>query len=118
MFKDLKVDKTILLSIAVKRAGHNGGAIYASYITVENLDSKECTYKSFNEINKFLDCFEFKSLNRNKPKSIEELNEELCEYCSLEESQNGVHCYGGEPVMCVDSNCCGKAYTNYLEDNK
>lgn len=48
--------------------------------------------------------------------SREELGEELCNYCPLEENQKGVHCYGDEPVMCFDSGCCEKAYTSYLED--
>jgi hypothetical protein len=52
----------------------------------------------------------------NKPLSREELGEQLCEYCPLEESEKGVHCYGGEPVMCVDSGCCKQAYENYLEE--
>lgn len=52
----------------------------------------------------------------NKPLSQEELGEKLCNYCSLEDSQKGTHCYGGEPVMCVDSGCCVQAYENYLEE--
>lgn len=52
----------------------------------------------------------------NKPLSQEELEETLCDYCPLEDSQKGVHCYGGEPVMCVDSGCCVQAYENYLEE--
>lgn len=50
-----------------------------------------------------------------KPKAQEELGEELCNYCSLEESQRGVHCYGGEPVMCWESGDCAKAYEAYIE---
>jgi hypothetical protein len=53
-----------------------------------------------------------------KPLSKEELEDQLCEYCPLEESPKGVHCYGGEPVMCVDTGCCVQAYENYLEEFK
>jgi len=49
-------------------------------------------------------------------KTMEELGEDLCNYCPLEESQKGIHCYGGEPVFCVDSGACKTAYKNYLED--
>lgn len=26
--------------------------------------------------------------------------EVLCDYCPLDESKRGVHCYGGQPIMC------------------
>jgi hypothetical protein len=51
-------------------------------------------------------------------KSIEELEERLCDYCPLEDCQKGVHCYGGEPVMCIDSGCCPVAYASYLESEE
>ncbi len=40
-------------------------------------------------------------------KQIQEMLEEnLCEvYCPLPEELRGVHCYGGEPVMCEGSHC-------------
>lgn len=59
MFKDLKIGSVIQLSIPVKVAGGNKGT-YASYITVENIDTGEKTGKSFNELPKLLDCFKFK----------------------------------------------------------
>ena len=49
-----------------------------------------------------------------KYKTIEELDEDLCHYCPLPEESQGVHCYGGLPVMCEGS-CCPEAYQNYLE---
>jgi len=52
----------------------------------------------------------------NKPLSQEELGEQLCNYCPLEDSNKGVHCYGDLPVMCVDTGCCVQAYENYLEE--
>lgn len=51
-------------------------------------------------------------------KSFEELEEELCDYCPLCEESKGVHCYGGEPIFCVDSGCCEIAYENYKEAMK
>ena len=50
------------------------------------------------------------------PLSIDALDEELCEYCTILEEHRGVHCYGGEPVMCVDSGECEVAYARYLEE--
>lgn len=58
MFKDLKVGSKILLSIPVKCAGSNRGT-YASYIKIENLESADYAYKSFNQITQVLDMFEF-----------------------------------------------------------
>jgi len=60
MFENLKVGDTIILSIEVKCAGSNKGT-YASYIKAENLGTGECNYKSFNQINGILSCFEFKN---------------------------------------------------------
>lgn len=51
-------------------------------------------------------------------RTAEELGEELCNHCPLEKQQKGVHCYGGEPVFCVDSGCCEGAYEAYKEDGK
>jgi hypothetical protein len=58
MFKNLKVGDRIHLSIAVKAAGSHRGT-YASYITIQNLQTEEVAVKSFNEIGTILDCFEF-----------------------------------------------------------
>jgi len=58
MFVNLKVGDSIKLSIAVQYAGSNKGT-YASYIRVDNLKNGEVTYKSFNQINMILNCFEF-----------------------------------------------------------
>jgi hypothetical protein len=51
-------------------------------------------------------------------KSQEDLGETLCDYCPLEESQKGVHCYGGQPIMCYDSGHCDLAYESYLESDE
>lgn len=54
-------------------------------------------------------------------KTAEELGEELCSFCPLDEGARGVKCYGGSIVMCEGSRC-SEAYDNYLdqleEDNK
>lgn len=31
--------------------------------------------------------------------------EQLCDYCPIPDELKGVHCYGGEPVMCEGSRC-------------
>ena len=49
-------------------------------------------------------------------KTMEDLGEDLCDYCPLPEGSHGIHCYGGEPEMCIDSGCCEVAYANYLEE--
>lgn len=51
----------------------------------------------------------------SKPLSIEELEEDLCKYCPLPEQSKGVHCYGGQPVMCEGSHC-EQAHEIYLEE--
>ena len=52
-----------------------------------------------------------------KPKTFEEISgeDELCCNCPLPEESQGVHCYGGEPVMC-EGRCCKEAYENYVEN--
>ena len=39
---------------------------------------------------------------------------ELCNCCPLPKEVQGVHCYGGEPVMC-EGKCCGDALEYWLE---
>lgn len=51
----------------------------------------------------------------NTPKKQNELDEELCEYCPLPDSQKGAHCYGGAVVMCEGSHC-DQAYEEYLSN--
>lgn len=49
--------------------------------------------------------------------TLEELQDRdaLCQYCPLPEESQGIHCYGGAPVMC-ERCCCGEAYQRYLEE--
>ena len=51
----------------------------------------------------------------DRPEAMEQLGDRLCTYCPLPEESQGVHCYGGEPIMCEGSHC-KEAYENYLED--
>jgi hypothetical protein len=39
----------------------------------------------------------------------------LCDYCPLPDESKGVHCYGGNPVMC-EGKCCPEAMERYLEE--
>ena len=48
-------------------------------------------------------------------KTMEELGEELCNHCLLEESDRGTKSYGGEPSYCHESNYCDLAYDTYLD---
>lgn len=43
------------------------------------------------------------------------LEERLCEFCSLPEEAKGVHCYGGQPVMCEGARC-GDAIAAWKEE--
>lgn len=55
LFKDTKVGDTLQLAIPIREAGSNSGGTHASYITICNFDSGDCTYKSFNELGNKLD---------------------------------------------------------------
>lgn len=50
-------------------------------------------------------------------KTQEELDEELCDYCPLPKESRGVHCYGGQPVMC-EGRYCNEAYERYCEEQE
>lgn len=50
-----------------------------------------------------------------KPKTCDELEEELCNHCSLDEKARGVHNYGRGPVFCWDSCYCKIAYDSYVD---
>jgi len=49
------------------------------------------------------------------PKTVEELEEELCNYCPIPEEGRGINNYGNGPVMCEGSHC-NDAYERYLEE--
>lgn len=46
---------------------------------------------------------------------LEMLDDELCDYCPLPDDIKGLHCYGGEPIMCNGSHC-DEAIKNWKED--
>lgn len=50
-----------------------------------------------------------------RPKTIEELDTDICDYCPLPDEAKGVHNYGNGPVMC-EGRYCPEAYDNYLEE--
>lgn len=52
----------------------------------------------------------------NEILSKEDLGEDLCNYCELDDDVKGVHNYGNGPVMCFESNKCDNAYANYKEE--
>ena len=58
----------------------------------------------------------------DKTLTVEELGEDLCEYCKCsdygnEDYHGEMKCYGGEPVGC-EGMYCKEAYENYLDDFK
>lgn len=58
MFCNLNVGDRIWFTVPIKYAGHNRGT-YATYITIINLETKEQTRLSFNQLPKILDAFDF-----------------------------------------------------------
>ena len=56
--ESLKVGDKIQLSIDASPVGRNKGT-YAAYIKIENLQTRECNYKSFNQIGDLYKTFEF-----------------------------------------------------------
>lgn len=58
MFKNLDVGDEIQLSTIAKGSG-SGRGCYAQYIQVRNIKTGEYTSKSFNELDRLLDAFEF-----------------------------------------------------------
>ena len=63
--QDLKIGDRIQLSIPVEPAGRNKGT-YASYIEIKNLQTSEVNLKSFNQIGRVLDNFEFNEIDLYK----------------------------------------------------
>lgn len=48
--------------------------------------------------------------------TIDALTEEVrCDYCPLPEYLKGVHCYGGNPIMCEGTHC-QQAIENWLDE--
>lgn len=52
------------------------------------------------------------------PKKIEDLDEELCKHCPIDEEYRGVHgSPGGFSAGCEGSRCA-EAYQNYLDNDE
>lgn len=63
MFKNLKEDDLIVFELSLKRSGRSyDTGTYASYIKITNLSTKECTYKSSNELSHILNAFELEEV--------------------------------------------------------
>lgn len=62
-FKDLRVGDTMSFSVELQRAGKNSGRTLASYIDCKNMRTGEKGYWSFNEIDRYINGYEFKQLN-------------------------------------------------------
>lgn len=63
MFKDLKVGDVVEFSIAIESVGFGySRATHAAWIRCKNLTNNDYTFKSFNEIEKFLAYFVFEEV--------------------------------------------------------
>ena len=62
-FKDLRIGDVMTFSICLQRAGKNGGRTLASYIDCKNMRTEEEGLWSFNEIDRYINGYEFKQLN-------------------------------------------------------
>lgn len=64
LFGTLKVGDKIKLKIQVDKVGSKtNGTTYSPIITIMNIKSNECVYKSFNELGRIFSCFEFKEID-------------------------------------------------------
>lgn len=54
-------------------------------------------------------------VEKEKPESMEELGEGLCEYCPLPEGARGAHLYPNGHYSCEGSHC-KEAYETYLDE--
>lgn len=62
-FKDLRIGDVMTFSIYLQRAGKNGGRTLASYIDCKNVRTGEKGCWSFNEIDRYINGYEFEQLN-------------------------------------------------------
>jgi len=58
-FSTLKEGSKIEMSIPVKAVGSNRGKTYSPSIKILDVETGSKTFKSFNEVEKLLACFEF-----------------------------------------------------------
>lgn len=85
MFKDLEVGHKIQMSIPVKRVGtrnSNCGATYAPHIQIKNLENDKTVKKSFNQLPKRLEHFEFEEvydkIKKDNIKTAFEIVKRMC----------------------------------------
>ena len=62
LFTDLVVGDKILISVPLKNPGHGRG-LYATYLTVKNLNNNCSTRLSFSQLSNILKCFEIEEIN-------------------------------------------------------
>lgn len=58
MFKNLKVGDLVKFSCKVEAVGGNRGT-YATNIRIENMTTEEVAFKTFNEVGRIMDYFEW-----------------------------------------------------------
>jgi len=66
MLENLKAGDLIQLSVDASPVGSNRGSTYASYIKIEDLKTKECAYKSFNQIWGLYNTFELEQYTKGE----------------------------------------------------
>ena len=57
IFTDIKVGDIIQFSTPIEYAGSNRGNTYAVDVKIENLNNKDVSYKTFNQLPKLLEHF-------------------------------------------------------------
>lgn len=78
MFKNLKLGSLIKIEAELKHVENKRGS--ATYIKVTNLNTKESTLKSFNQLPKILEAFELKECCMFSPLPIDPSVEEMMGY--------------------------------------
>ena len=98
---DVQLGETVMVTEKVK-------GIVAGFVPPALIDKPEEVKEIFGQIPRE---------DKPQPKTLEDLDDELCDYCPLPDELKGVHSYGGNPVMCEGSHC-NEAYERYLEEFK
>ena len=77
MFRNLKLGSLIKFEVELKPNGRSRNGAYATYIKVTNLNTKESTSKSFNQLPKILEAFELAECCAFRPLPINTSIEEM-----------------------------------------
>ena len=99
MFENLKVGDKVLFSVPIKYAGSNRGT-YATYIEIQNINTREKTQSSFNQLPTILKAFTF----------TEDRNWYKCNHCDHE-----YLVYGCESACSLNYKCEFKERKNVSE---